>query len=117
MKRSKMLLIGLILALFSVSAYAGTGGSEVASWYTDISAALKGGWGKIIATVFIAIAFMAFKGGGIVIGIFMGFLGLSIGSIPDIIDSKYTAMATLNPEHFISSHNIIENIFIIFGPY
>jgi hypothetical protein len=117
MKKNKILLVGLILALFSVSAFAGTGGSEVASWYIDISAALKGGWGKIIATVFIAIAFMAFKGGEIVIGIFMGFLGLSIGSIPDIIDSKYTAMATLNQEYLISSHTLSGNIFSIFGAY
>ena len=94
-----MLIVIIALGVISVSAFAGTGGSEVASWYTDISAGLKGGWGKIIAAVFIAIAFMAFKGGGIVIGIFMGFLGLSVGSIPDIIDSKYTAMASLEPTH------------------
>ncbi len=110
MKKNKLLIVAVVLAVFSISAFAGTGGSEVASWYTDISAGLKGGWGKIIAAVFIAIAFMAFKGGGIVIGIFMGFLGLSVGSIPDIIDSKYTAMASLDTTH-ISLLEQIQNLF------
>lgn len=109
-KETKIMIVLLGIALFSVSAYAGTGGSEVASWYTDISGGLKGGWGKIIAAVFIAIAFMAFKSGGIIIGIFMGFLGLSIGSIPDIIDSKYTALASLHPTH-ISLLDQIQNLF------
>jgi len=110
MKKNRLLIVGGLLVLLSAFAFAGTGGSEVASWYTDISGGLKGGWGKIIAAVFIAIAFMAFKGGGIVIGMFMGFLGLSVGSIPDIINSKYTAIATLEPTHISlleQIHNLI----------
>mgnify|MGYP006875499370 CR=1 FL=1 len=43
------LKIFILLGLLGVSAFAGTGGSEVNDWYNDISAALQGTWGKIIA--------------------------------------------------------------------
>lgn len=85
-----MLVLGLV-----TNAFAGTGGSEVASWYTDISASLKGSWGKIIAVVFIGIAIILFKSGAVIGGLFMVMLGLSIGMIPDIVDSKYTALASM----------------------
>lgn len=94
MDRKKLFLVLLMLAgLFSVSAFAGTGGSEIESWYTDISGSLKGTWGKLIAVGFIGIAIILFKGGNIVGGIFMVTLGLSIGIIPDMVDAKYTALA------------------------
>ena len=38
------------------------------------------------------IAIILFKGGGIIGGIFMMMLGLSVGMIPDIINSRYTAL-------------------------
>ena len=93
LNKSKFLLIGLLLTLFSSAAFAGTGGAELSSWYTDISNALTGTWGKIIAAFFIGTAVIIFKQGGIVGGIFMVLLGLSIGSIPTIINSKYTLIA------------------------
>jgi len=97
-KRKLFIVLGLMLSFFAVSALAGTGGSEVSSWYTDLSGNVKGFWGKIIAFAFMAVAIMAFKGGMIVVGIFMGFLGMSIGTIPDMIDSKYTAIASTTIE-------------------
>ena len=45
--KSKFLLIGLLLTLFSSAAFAGTGGAELSTWYTDISDALTGTWGRI----------------------------------------------------------------------
>lgn len=84
-------LVGLLL-IVGVAAYAGTGGSEVTSWYNDMSGALKGFWGKIIALFFIGLAIMLFRQGTIMGGMFMGFLGLSIGTIPEMIDAKYTAI-------------------------
>ena len=106
-KMNKKLIIKLfvLLSLLGVSAFAGTGGSEVDAWYTDISDALKGTWGKIIAVAFLGLTIILFKGGSILGGIFMMLVGLGVGTIPDIVDAKYTALmfeATTN--------NTIENI-------
>lgn len=86
-------LFALFILILGVNAFAGTGGSELQAWYTDISGALQGFWGKIIAAVFMGIAIILFKGGSIIGGIFMMMLGLSVGMIPGIIDSRYTALA------------------------
>ena len=88
-------LLGLVLLLFMVAgaAHAGTGGAELDSWYVLISDALQGTWGKIIAAFFIGTAIIIFKSGGIIGGIFMLMLGMSIGSIPGIINSKYSIIA------------------------
>lgn len=82
----------LLLIAFNISLYAGTGGAEVASWYTDLSSALQGSWGKLGAVAFIVMALLALKQGGIVPGAFLFFLGISIGTIPSMIDSKYTLL-------------------------
>jgi hypothetical protein len=81
-----------LIGILSISAYAGTGGSEAASWYTDISGALKGTWGKVIAVAFLGFTIILFKSGSIIAGIFMMLVGLGIGSIPDMVDAKYTAL-------------------------
>lgn len=86
----KILPFILMFIAFNVSLYAGTGGAEVGSWYTDLSAALQGTWGKLGAVAFIVLALLALKQGGVVPGAFLFFLGISIGTIPDIIDAKYT---------------------------
>ena len=65
---------------------------ELSTWYTDISDALTGTWEKI-AAFFIGTAVIIFKQGGIIGRYFMVLLGLSIGSIPTIINSKYTLIA------------------------
>ncbi len=92
MKKNTLLKMLAIFALFGAALYAGTGGSEVASWYTDIADALKGTWGKIIAVAFLGFTIILFKGGQVLGGIFMMLVGLSIGTIPDIVDSKYSAL-------------------------
>ncbi len=84
-----VLLAGL-LALSPDLAFAGTGGSEVQSWYEDIAAALKGTWGKLIAIAFIAFSLVAFREGAVVPGIFLIFVGLGVGIIPDIVDARFT---------------------------
>ena len=99
-------LVGLLL-IVGVAAYAGTGGSEVEVWYTDMSNALKGFWGKIIALFFIGLAIMLFRQGTIMGGMFMGFLGLSIGTIPEMIQAKYTAIM------YIATNDIANNISIL----
>lgn len=92
MNKGKVIL-GLMLLFIGTSVFAGTGGAELDSWYTQISDALTGTWGKIIAAFFLGTAIIIFKSGGVVGGIFMVLLGLSIGSIPAIINSKYTVLA------------------------
>lgn len=83
-------LLLLALALTPELALAGTGGTEVQDWYTDISNGLKGFWGKLIALAFIGFALMAFKQGAVVPGIFLVMVGLGIGSIPGIINARFT---------------------------
>lgn len=82
----------LLIMAFNLCLYAGTGGAEVSSWYTDISAALQGNWGKLGAVAFTILAFLALKAGGIVVGAFLFFLGMSFGTIPSMIDSRYTML-------------------------
>lgn len=91
--KKAIILALFILGIFSANAFAGTGGAELQTWYTDISSSLQGFWGKIIAVVFIGIAIILFKGGAIIGGIFMMMLGMSVGTIPDMVDSKFTALA------------------------
>ncbi len=79
-----------LLALSPDLAFAGTGGSEVSSWYNDIASALQGFWGKLIAMAFIGFSLVAFKEGAIVLAIFLIFVGLGVGIIPDIVDARFT---------------------------
>jgi hypothetical protein len=79
-----------LLALSPDLAFAGGGGSEVSGWYTDISNALKGFWGKLIAMAFIGFSLVAFKEGAIIPAIFLIFVGLGVGIIPDIVDARFT---------------------------
>ena len=88
----KLLPLILLLGLFHISLQAGTGGAEVSSWWVTVSDGLKGGWGKLIAVVFIGLAFITFRTGAIIGGIFLFLLGISAGSIPDMIDAKYTLL-------------------------
>jgi hypothetical protein len=84
-----LVLVGL-LTLSPDLAFAGTGGTEVAGWYTDVSNALKGIWGKLIAMAFIGFSLVAFKEGAIIPAIFLIFVGLGVGIIPDIVDARFT---------------------------
>ncbi|TDA63645.1 hypothetical protein E0765_07360 [Sulfuricurvum sp. IAE1] len=86
----KVLPFILLLMAFNMSLYAGTGGAEVATWYTDISSALQGSWGKLGAVALIVMALLALKNGGILPGVFLFFLGISIGGIPAMVDARYT---------------------------
>lgn len=92
MNKKIFLKLFILLSILGVSAFAGTGGSEVNAWYLDISNALKGTWGKIIAVAFLGLTIILFKGGSILGGIFMMLVGLGVGTIPDIVDAKYTAL-------------------------
>ncbi len=83
------LVVGL-LAVVEPS-FAGTGGTELGTWWTDLTNGLKGTWGKLMAAGFIGLALLAGKQGAIIPAIFMFFLGLSVGTIPDIVDARYTA--------------------------
>jgi len=84
------LLLAGLLALSPDLAFAGTGGSEVASWYNDIASALQGFWGKLIAMAFIGFSLVFFKDGAIIPAIFLIFVGLGVGIIPDIVDARFT---------------------------
>jgi len=84
-----LFLTGL-LALSPDLAFAGTGGSEVSTWYNDVASALQGFWGKLIAMAFIGFSLVAFKEGAIIPAIFLIFVGLGVGIIPDIVDARFT---------------------------
>jgi hypothetical protein len=84
-----LVLVGL-LTLSPDLAFAGTGGTEVSGWYTDVSDALRGIWGKLIAMAFIGFSLVMFKEGAIVPAIFLIFVGLGVGVIPDIVDARFT---------------------------
>ncbi len=84
------LVLAGLLALSPDLAFAGTGGSEVSSWYNDIAGALQGFWGKLIAMAFIGFSLVAFKDGAIIPGIFLVFLGLGVGIIPEIVDARFS---------------------------
>jgi hypothetical protein len=84
------LVLAGLLALSPDLAFAGTGGSEVASWYNDIASALEGFWGKLIAMAFIGFSLVAFKEGAIIPAIFLIFVGLGVGIIPDVVDARFT---------------------------
>lgn len=92
MNKKLLLKIFILLGILGISAFAGTGGSEVNDWYTDISEALKGTWGKIIATAFLGLTIILFKSGALLAGIFMLMIGFGVGMIPDMVDSRYTAL-------------------------
>jgi len=83
----------LLVGLFVLSpdlAFAGSGGTELSSWYTEISNALRGIWGKLIAMAFIGSSLMFFREGAIIPGIFLIFVGLGVGMIPDIVDARFS---------------------------
>lgn len=96
--KPEVFALGLLVALVTIVAlvpdlsFAGTGGSEVQTWYQSISDALKGFWGKLIALAFIGFSLVAFKQGAIVPAIFLIFIGLGVGVIPDIVDAKFTLL-------------------------
>lgn len=71
---------------------AGTGGSELNSLWVDLSGMLKGTMGKLIAVFFLALCIMAFKAGSVPGGGFLLLIALSIGILPDIVDSRYTVI-------------------------
>jgi len=83
------MLIALALAMPEL-AFAGTGGTDVQAWYNDIANALKGFWGKLIALAFIGFSLMAFKEGAIIPAIFLIFVGLGVGVIPDVVNARFT---------------------------
>lgn len=87
MKKYALLTFLLALPLLSL---AGTGGAEIQSWYTDISQGLQGFWGKVIAMAFIGGALASFWARAIIPALFLLFLGLGVGIIPNIVDARFT---------------------------
>ena len=98
MNKKLFLKIFILLGLLGVSAFAGTGGSEVNDWYNDISAALQGTWGKIIAVAFLGLTIILFKGGAM---------------IPDMVDARYTAimMETSSINYLQTIQNILTKVY------
>lgn len=85
------LVVGAVMFIAG-PAIAATGGSEVSGMWTDVSNGLAGGWGKLLAVLMIGGAVVAFKQGAIIPGFSAFVLGLSIGTIPAIINSKYSIL-------------------------
>lgn len=108
MNKKMLVLLLMIAGVLSLNAFAGTGGGELQSWYGDLSSALQGFWGKVIAVAFIGVAIILFKGGSIIGGIFMVMLGLGVGGIPDMVDAKYTALAMETQSVGISIANLFQ---------
>ena len=82
-------------------------------WYNDISAALQGTWGKIIAVAFLGLTIILFKGGAILAGIFMMMVGFGVGMIPDMVDARYTAimMETSSINYLETIQNILAKVY------
>ncbi len=85
----------LALALFMVfvagtTTFAGTGGSELTSVWTEISNGLQGFWGKIIAVLFVGLTLVAAKGGNMLMAFAMFVIAMVIGVIPGVIDARFT---------------------------
>lgn len=96
MNKKILLKIVILLSFLGVVAFAGTGGSEVNDWYEDISSALEGTWGKIIAVAFLGLTIIMFKSGSILGGIFMMMVGFGVGMIPSMVNARYTALMVEN---------------------
>ena len=113
MNKKLFLKIFILLGLLGVSAFAGTGGSEVNDWYNDISAALQGTWGKIIAVAFLGLTIILFKQGAILAGIFMMMVGFGVGMIPDMVDARYTAIMieTSSINYLETIQNILAKVY------
>ena len=113
MNKKLFLKIFILLGLLGVSAFAGTGGSEVNDWYNDISADLQGTWGKIIAVAFLGLTIILVKGGAILAGIFMMMVGFGVGMIPDMVDARYTAimMETSSINYLQTIQNILTKVY------
>jgi len=89
--RIENLALSVIFALaLVVGAHAGTGGSELTSMWNEISSGLQGFWGKIIAVLFVGLALAAAKGGNILMAFAMFIIGMLIGTIPSLIDARYS---------------------------
>lgn len=112
MNKKILLSLLLLFGICSVSAFAGTGGEEVDAWYTQISEALQGTWGKIIAMAFLGLTIILFKNGSILGGIFMMMVGLGVGTIPGIVDSKYSAIM-----YVADSHNVMDKVYTLLNSY
>ena len=82
-------LMMLILVLAGVT-FAGTGGSELSSIWTEISQGLQGFWGKIIAVLFIGFTLIAAKGGNMLMAFAMFVIAMLVGIVPGMIDARYT---------------------------
>jgi len=89
MKRESLFTF-VFLTVFVMSAFAGTGGSELSSVWNEISQGLQGFWGKIIAVLFIGFTLIAAKGGNILMAFAMFIVAMLIGIVPGVIDTRYT---------------------------
>ena len=91
LSRHEMLALALfVMFLAGTTTFAGTGGSELSSIWTEISNGLQGFWGKIIAVIFIGLTLVAAKGGNMLMAFAMFVLAMVVGVAPGVIDARYT---------------------------
>lgn len=90
MSRKDLVFLITLIIVFTGMSFAGTGGSELASIWTEISNGLQGFWGKIIAVLFIGFTLIAARGGNMLMAFAMFIIAMLVGIIPGIIDARYT---------------------------
>lgn len=89
-KRMVIFLMTAMLIIAAAQVYAGTGGSEVQSIWNDITGMLQGTLGKIIAIFLIGFAIRAAFSGSVLPAIMFFVLGLGIGMLPGVVNSRFT---------------------------
>lgn len=89
--RREVLALAVMLSLaIAFNAFAGTGGGELQSMWQEIERGLQGFWGKLIAILFVGLALIAAKGGNMLMAFAMFIIGMLIGTIPGLIDARYS---------------------------
>lgn len=89
-KKVAWFLMVSMMLLYAGMAFAGTGGMEVQSIWTDITNMLQGTLGKIIAIFLIGFAIKAAFSGAVLPAIMFFVLGLGIGMLPGIVNARFT---------------------------
>ncbi len=83
-------MLALFMLFLAGTAFAGTGGAELSSVWDEISMGLQGFWGKIIAAALVGLSIMVGKDGRYISALAIFIMGMVIGFIPGIVDSRYT---------------------------
>ncbi|HHJ63318.1 MAG TPA: hypothetical protein ENJ61_00260 [Aquifex aeolicus] len=81
--------LALFMLFLAGTAFAGTGGAELSPIWDEISQGLQGFWGKIVAAAMVGLSIWIAKEGRYISALAVFIMGMVIGFIPGIVDSRY----------------------------